>query len=103
MEVNLLAKKDQLRITLKGRLDEAGADVLRRRVTTANLTAYKYVSIDCRLLDYVSSAGIGTLLSFHSAFHKKGGKVRLENVSQDIHRLLHTLKLDQVMLIEPLS
>ncbi len=88
-------------VLLGGRLDEKGADQLRQSLPASKLSGVKTLSFDCTNLQYISSMGIGLLMSYHNSLASRGGKACLENVPKDMHRLFQTLKLDQVLHITP--
>ena len=87
---------DILVIKLHGRFDEkAGPDFdaeIEKRFAEG---AHKLI-IDCSFLGYISSYGIGKLISLRGKLCAKGGEVKLSAVHSmvaDVFRLVHIEKL----------
>lgn len=70
-------------ITLKGRLDTITAPKFQPELLAA-IKETKNVAIDFAGVEYVSSAGLRTLLSGHKVAKNDGGKLIIKNVSGEI-------------------
>jgi anti-sigma B factor antagonist len=55
------------------------------------------IIVDCTLLDYLSSYGIGVLLRVHSRMKKRGGDVKLCAVKGVVNDVLRLTNLDKVL------
>lgn len=59
------------------------------------------IIVDCQRLDYISSRGVGTLLTLHKRMEQRGGDVRLAAARGVVPQVIHTLGLDRVFQIYP--
>ena len=57
--------------------------------------------IDCRSLDYVSSAGIGVVLGTYKRLHDSGHSLKMINVSEHIRQVFRYAGLDKILGMEP--
>lgn len=56
--------------------------------------------IDFTGLDYISSAGLGSLLKLHVRINKDGHKITLKNLNRHVREVFKYSKLDNVFIIE---
>ena len=61
------------------------------------------VTLDCRGLEYISSAGLGVLLKTHKRLLASGGKLRLAGVNRHLRDILQYSGFDQIFEIESAS
>jgi anti-sigma B factor antagonist len=61
----------------------------------------KKVVFDLTTLDYVDSAGIGTLISCLTSIKKSGGELRIAGVNARIQRLFKMTGVDHLMSLYP--
>ena len=59
------------------------------------------VTLDCRGLEYISSAGLGVLLKTHKRLLGAGGKLRLTGVGPHLKDIFTYSGFDQLFEIEP--
>lgn len=55
----------------------------------------KNITLDCGLVEIIDSIGIGFLVATHNSLKEVGGKLELINTSEDLHKLLSTMRLDK--------
>lgn len=79
-------------VKLAGRFDAAQADEASRTFDGITGTCL----IDMTDLDYISSAGLGILLSVHKRLLDSGHKMTLKNMNPHIRRILQISGLDRV-------
>ncbi len=60
----------------------------------------KSFELDCRELEYISSAGIGVLLGTFKRLHATGGTLAMINVNPRIRQVFKYAGLDKVFRIE---
>ena len=58
--------------------------------------------IDCRDIDFIDSAGLQVMVQAHNEAHAHGGTVTVRRPSAFTHRLLQTVGLDTVLIIDGL-
>lgn len=59
------------------------------------------VILDCEMLDYISSAALGTLVGFIRRAHEDSGELMLAAVSPDIMRIIELLGFHRLFRIFP--
>jgi anti-sigma B factor antagonist len=84
-------------VVVKGRLDAAQAAVAQAFLDGASGS----VTLDCRSLEYISSAGLGVLLKTQKRLKAGAGKLRLTGVSPAIHDIFGYAGFDHIFEIEP--
>ena|SRR5579862_1980495 len=89
-------------VTVSGRL-VLGKDLERLEavVSAQVLQGQKRFIFDLTSLDYVDSAGIGTLVSCLSSIRKSGGDLRMAGVSARVERLFKMTGIDHLMTMYP--
>jgi anti-anti-sigma factor len=60
-------------------------------------------TIDCKALDYVSSAGIGVILGTYKRLHESGFTLRMINVNEMIRQVFKYAGLDKLISMEQSS
>ena len=58
------------------------------------------IELDCRRLEYISSAGLGVLLKTQKRLMAGGGRLRLRGLSRHVHDILVYSGFDQIIEIE---
>ncbi len=89
---------DTLNLSLKGRVDTLTAPkmlALYERVKAEH--ALRVVEIDCKELEYISSAGLRVLLIMYKSIEDKS-RFKLMNISDEVREILETTGFDQFLL-----
>ncbi len=60
-------------------------------------------TIDCKGLDYVSSAGIGVILGTFKRLHEEGNTLTMINVNEHIRQVFRYAGLDKIISMESLD
>jgi anti-sigma B factor antagonist len=84
-------------VRLAGRLDAAQAPAAQAALDRVN----GHVTLDCRQLEYISSAGLGVLLKTQKRLLGSAGKLRLNGLSPHIRDVFVYSGFDQIFEIEP--
>ena len=84
-------------VVMSGRLDAAQCPAALAFLEKVNGT----VTLDCRGLEYISSAGLGVLLKTQKRLAGAGGKLRLTGVSRHLEDIFRYSGFDQIFEIEP--
>jgi anti-sigma B factor antagonist len=84
-------------IVISGRLDAAQAPTAQAFLDQVEGT----VTLDCRGLEYISSAGLGVLLKTQKRLLAAGGKLRLAGVSRHLQDIFGYSGFDRLFEIEP--
>ena len=83
-------------VRLSGRFDAAQAAAAGRVFDGITGTC----AVDMTDLDYISSAGLGILLSTHKRLQDSGHRMTLKNPNQYIRRIFQISGLDRVFYVE---
>ncbi len=84
-------------VALTGRLDAAQCPTAQSFLDQVDGT----VTLDCRQLEYISSAGLGVLLKTQKRLLAAAGKLRLVGVSRHLQDIFLYSGFDQIFEIEP--
>ena len=98
MTINKEAKGNELVISLEGRLDTTTAPQLDEELKTA-LSGVEKLEFDFSKLEYISSAGLRTLLSAQKVMNKQGSMV-IRNVSEEISEIFEVTGFVDILTIE---
>lgn len=91
--------ENRIIISLKGELDASGsleADVV---LEESILSGVKAILIDCRELNYISSAGLGVLLAAYSECNTKGVNLVFFGLQTKIRNVFDILGLQNIFSI----
>ena len=97
VEVQRLAEAAVVR--LRGSADMGHADALRDRLDGLAQEPAATIVLDLAELEYISSAGLGALLSAHAKLRRHGGRLHLVNPRPFILRLLETTRLTELFVV----
>ncbi len=101
MQIDVLPNGDSghMHLALRGELDALTAPKLYEKLTQllqAN-PAVKQITLHCRELSYLSSAGAGILLMCMDNFTPKGITLALTEVQPEVYNILDLLGLTKLM------
>ena len=83
-------------VVISGRLDAAQAPAAQTFLDAVQGT----VTLDCRGLEYISSAGLGVLLKTQKRLLASGGKLKLTGVNRHLQDIFRYSGFDQIFEIE---
>lgn len=86
-----------LQVSLRGRLDVAGALEIDAPFTAAAVTQASRVVVDLAETSFIASIGIRTLVSSAKALAIRGGRMVLSRPVPDVRRVLETAGIDQII------
>ena len=90
-------KGSALEVALEGRLDTVTAPELQAEMESA-LAGVESVTFDLTKLEYISSAGLRTLLYIHKQMMGKGG-MKLENLNEIVREVFDVTGFSDVLTI----
>ncbi|MCA8961965.1 MAG: STAS domain-containing protein [Planctomycetes bacterium] len=88
-------------VCLSGSLCDDGIDVARQALADLIDQDAPKIAINMGGVDYVSSSGIGMLVSVLKRCHQSNVAFALCNLTEDIHELFSLTRLDQVFTMAP--
>jgi anti-sigma B factor antagonist len=71
----------------KGHLDAHNVERVEREILKHVGNERIYFVINCRELNYISSAGMGIILSYLDEIREKGGDIKLCGVSEQVYEI----------------
>lgn len=88
---------DILLVVLIGSLDSVTTAEFNSRIKQHLDGGMTKVIVDCRRLGYISSIGIGSLMTLQARLAKQGGKVKLAAVDGMVANVIQMVKLDRLL------
>jgi anti-sigma B factor antagonist len=64
-------------------------------------SGYKNIIIECHKIGFVSSSGLGSILSARKRAAKKGGRIYLTHLNSSLAEVLEITKLGRLLLVYP--
>jgi anti-anti-sigma factor len=86
-------------VVIAGRLDSAQSPTAQSFLDRLQGT----VTLDCRSLEYISSAGLGVLLKTQKRLMVSAGKLRLVGMNRHLLDIFQYSGFDKIFEIEPLK
>ena len=74
-------------------LDNGNAHEMVNLITSAQSRGYVHIVLDMAALEFLSSAGVGSILGTVEMFREAGGDIYLCNMSDNIRHVLEVLDL----------
>ncbi|MCX7606822.1 MAG: STAS domain-containing protein [Bacteroidia bacterium] len=101
MQIEVIPEGDvqHLKLVLKGELDALTAPKLYEQLTqlVQSRPGLNRITLHCRELTYLSSAGAGILLMCMDNFTPKGISIELADVQPEVYNILDLLGLTKLM------
>ena len=91
-----ISRGDDGSVRLRGRLDAVQAE----KQAAAFAAVAGQCVLDCRELDYISSAGLGLLFGTHKRLVDAGGGLRLINLKPHIRELFAIAHFDSIFQLD---
>ena len=93
-------RSDTAVITTGSMLDNNNAHELVNMITLEYESGTKFVIIDMKQLEFLSSAGVGSILGTVELLRELGGDIVLCNLSPTIHHILSVLDVTDYLTIK---
>lgn len=71
----------------KGHLDAHNVERVEKEILKHVMNEHIYIVINCRDLNYISSAGMGIIMSYLDEVREKGGDIKLCGVSEQLYEI----------------
>ena len=97
MELYHEIKENSYLIILSGTLDGNNAGEIELTLKKAVKSDKEIILIDCRQLNYISSAGIGIFLSILPAITERGKKLQFIEVNSNVYKVFEVLGLTHLV------
>jgi len=96
VELSMSLENKTAHLTLIGDIDDEGANKLKAKLTEIQNKDLEEVIFDFAGVKFIGSTGIGKLLLFYKSLSAKGGRLRITNMSTDLHTMFTVIKLDKI-------
>lgn len=101
MELATMREGSVVSVTMKGRLDSVGADLLKAHLTQLIDAGTARLVIDFGQVAYISSAGFRVLLIAAKLAEHANGALALSGISGEVKRLFDLAALSEMFTILP--
>ena len=98
MTIEIKKNVDELVFEITGRLDTITAPALDKTINE-NLGEIKSLILDCKNLEYISSAGLRVLLSTQKKLQQKG-TMKLKNVREEVMEVFEITGFVDILTVE---
>lgn len=98
MEIKEKRDGDKLTIELEGRLDTVTSATTENDIL-GRLAEIKHLTLDLEALEYVSSAGLRTVLSLQKAMDANGGDMVITHVREDVLEIFEITGFTDILTI----
>ena len=98
MTIEIKKNVDDLVLEITGRLDTITAPALDKTIN-GNLGEIKSLILDCKNLEYISSAGLRVLLSTQKKLQQKG-TMKLKNVREEVMEVFEITGFVDILTVE---
>ena len=75
------------------KLDNSNAHQMVEAITEAQSSGYKFIIVDMSELEFLASAGVGSILGTVETSREGGGDIILCNIQETVHHVLDVLDL----------
>ncbi|MBT9391900.1 STAS domain-containing protein [Hymenobacter sp. NST-14] len=101
MKITQNSTDTTLTLLLDGELDASSSVLLDNELSKPEILRYQKILVDCRQLNYISSAGLGVFISHLQTFQDANVKLIFFNMQEKVHNVFEILGLDSLMTIVP--
>ncbi|MFD2787861.1 STAS domain-containing protein [Hymenobacter rubripertinctus] len=103
MKITQNSTDTTLTLILDGELDASSSVLLDNELSKPEILRNQKILVDCRQLNYISSAGLGVFISHLQTFQDANVKLVFFNMQEKVHNVFEILGLDSLMTIVPSS
>ncbi|HEX8428196.1 STAS domain-containing protein [Hymenobacter sp.] len=101
MKITQHSSDGTLTLILDGELDASSSVLLDTELAKPETLQFQKVLINCKQLNYISSAGLGVFISHLQQFQDAGVKLVFFNMQDKVYNVFEILGLDTLMTIVP--
>lgn len=86
-------------LSINGEVDASNSVILDEAIQELIAEESKFILIDCKNLEYISSAGLGVFMSYLEEFHERGVSLKICELTPRVYEVFRILGLDQLIKI----
>ncbi|QHT65968.1 STAS domain-containing protein [Rhodocytophaga rosea] len=99
MEISTLREDSFCIIAINGELDASSSILLDKAIESVVVQNEANILVDCKNLNYISSAGLGVFMSYLQDFQDKNISLVLFGLNEKVRNVFEILGLDQLLTI----
>lgn len=99
MDINTTANETTLEIALVGRLDRKAASLFEAEIQKS-INNFRKLALNFEKLEYISSEGVYILLDIRKKVNRKGKKMVIQNVNEEVLKYFVVSGLTGILKIE---
>lgn len=100
MKTEITQTDNIVTVNIAGRLDTVtSAEFERTLVPHFSVQGLELV-LDCREMEYISSAGLRVVLTAHKNITAKGGRFIIRNINKEVHSVFDMTGFSRILTIE---
>jgi anti-sigma B factor antagonist len=84
-------------LSIYGEVDASNSVILDDAIQALLAEGSKFILIDGKNLEYISSAGLGVFMSYLEEFHEQGVTLKICELSPRVYEVFRILGLDQLI------
>ena len=100
MKVEITQTDNKVMITLEGRLDTVTSSEFEKNLTPYYSMQGVELVLDCKTMEYISSAGLRVILMTHKNITAKGGHFIIQNLSKEVRSVFDMTGFSRILTIE---
>jgi stage II sporulation protein AA (anti-sigma F factor antagonist) len=100
MKCEFESRKDYIIVRLEGSLDSEGAADVEKQFNKLAGFAVKNIIVDMSSVDFISSVGIGLILSHAKSCRGRGGKFMIFGIQDKVREILQTANILKLLKVE---
>lgn len=100
MKTQILQNENILEVSVDGRLDAATSEEFIEKVEKQLNDKVSAIAIDCKKLEYISSAGLRALMALTDDLSDREGKIALKNVGDQVMEVLKLTGMIDLFVVE---
>lgn len=97
MQISSVLEDGNFVIAIDGDVDASSSIKLDEAIGSAVQAGQQYILIDCKNLNYISSAGLGVFMSYIEELKTKNIRMVLFGLSERVENVFKVLGLDQLL------
>ena len=98
MDIDQKTNGDTASLRIHGRVDAYWSEHLTKAINATIAAGARHIELNLSRVEYISSAGIRLLISFHKQLRTKGGSLQIHHPSESVNSVLNLTGLDEVLI-----
>ena len=100
MKTEITQRDNTVEITVSGRLDTTTSADFEKTLTPFFASQGQELILDCREMEYISSAGLRVILTAHKSITANSGRFIIRNTSKEVRSVLDMTGFSRILTIE---